>query len=896
MHQWHANYSKCTQELERVKEYAYKSIKWIGKIRDQHLDLRVQETRRKQVAERTRHLCEDISKRFPSICRGFRELGLVMPACDTQSVTTRPVTTQRSAEASIPCETETEASAAAIEQRATCMRLKRELKAAVQPFHHQALESAQRKFCSKVTFAMEGVVQIRSFERLNNFGPAYCVLTAIKNCPLGVAGGDLLIYSNVKDCKAKQRPNAKAQVEAVRDWDGKGSFQTYKNGVVIEYASGEKMQMLVPSFEAKKKWLAVNEHLAVARVAMKKLRNKVITWQECTQLLEADFMATWPREEVTILDECLQQTDRREMSDEGKELFSDAIMIGTIPTTEPTKAHTTSDGGPSGVPWIRLQGDWELEAPNSAAKRSGSYSFDRGSNRLTVTQTRAGSNSSRTTKSTVVMAEARVTATDFDKHFTKARYPSLPALGIGVHNSDIQTDMQGKGTDSRKHVYVLPSQLNAAEYMSPASEDIVSEVEQYLKDDTGGPRGQLGGDPGVAQFIIDNAANQKRPGGIDNTRLMEKMPGILLTNGYLDLSESPKSAEAFGQQLQNMTVLGVQDVAVVGLEKHHRSFASNCGTVDLVYASAAPLSEKYGNPHAGPYMTMIANMTLYAQYVAAMRLAIKRGGCDLHLMPLGGGVFENDMEHIKQAIAAAFVTVKDELQESDVRVYVLAYAGSHTGEHGILVAPIQVGSNASAGGTATSEGGARTRARELAREAQQEEASVYLDQIGRRGASRPNTNNIRHAVREAGLAAAANKSRNCTPSFEDARTAETAAVWGYLLKKTSRKHACNTWQVRWFVVAGNYLMQFKDKDAAERGARPSKRFELRNLREVSCSKGIDGVSSIQIVWVQDLVTELRIVDSPDSAKAAAWLKAFSSCGRRPSHRTKFALTDSPLPR
>jgi hypothetical protein len=153
---------------------------------------------------------------------------------------------------------------------------------------------------SQLGVAMEGVVQIRSFERLNNFGPAYCVLTAIEICPLGVAGGDLLIYSNVKDCKAKQRPNAKAQVEAVRDWDGKGSFRTYKHGVIIEYASGKKMQMLAPSFEAKKKWLAVNEHLVVARVAMKKLRNKVITLQECAQLIEADFMAAWPtREEHT---------------------------------------------------------------------------------------------------------------------------------------------------------------------------------------------------------------------------------------------------------------------------------------------------------------------------------------------------------------------------------------------------------------------------------------------------------------------------------------------------------------------------------------------------------------------------------------------------------------------
>jgi hypothetical protein len=374
-------------------------MKLIGKIRDQHLDLRVQERRRKEVEKRTRHLCEDISKDFPSICRGFRELGLVMPAY-AQPITTQPVATTRSAEASIPCKTETDAGAAEIEQTPTCMRLKGELKAAVDPFHHPALESALRKFC-----------------------------------------------------------------------------------------------------------------------------RKVISLDECQQI-------------------------------------------------------------------IRLQ----------------------------LSATRAAAN-----------------------------------FLAGNH------DHEDDGTNS-------PSLITLA---------------QLLR--------------------------------------------LLQPNGQREMSD--EGTELFSD---------------------------------------------------------------------------------------------------------AFVT------------------------------------------------------------------SVHSDQIGRRAVSQPQLN-IRRAVREAratqrkaGLAAAASRSRDDTPSFDDARTG-AAVIRGYLQKRTSRKYACDAWQIRWFVVAGSYLMQFDDKDAAERGGRPSKRFELRNLRRVSSSNGRDGAPSIQIVWAQDLTTELRIVGGPNSAKAAAWLRAFRSCGRRPSRREKFVLTDSPLP-
>ena len=70
-------------------------------------------------------------------------------------------------------------------------------------------------------------------------------------------------------------------------------------------------------------------------------------------------------------------------------------------------------------------------------------------------------------------------------------------------SSSINEEMDTKRP--RRQIFLLPSQLNAAEYQS--QDEIVERIQEYINDKTGGPRGQLAGDPAVAQFIIDNAAN-----------------------------------------------------------------------------------------------------------------------------------------------------------------------------------------------------------------------------------------------------------------------------------------------------------------------------------------------------------------------------------------------------
>merc|ERR1712086_399844 len=105
---------------------------------------------------------------------------------------------------------------------------------------------------------------------------------------------------------------------------------------------------------------------------------------------------------------------------------------------------------------------------------------------------------------------------------------------IGVCNSEIMAEIQKPESDGA--YFVLPSQLNGAEYPSP--DMIVDQIEEYLYDNTGGPRGQLAVHPAAGQFIIDNAARDGNKGGINSIDLILKCCEeagcpFELVNGYL---------------------------------------------------------------------------------------------------------------------------------------------------------------------------------------------------------------------------------------------------------------------------------------------------------------------------------------------------------------------------
>jgi hypothetical protein len=342
------------------------------------------------------------------------------------------------------------------------------------------------------------------------------------------------------------------------------------------------------------------------------------------------------------------------------------------------------------INWISLNREWELSEPSGKkVKKNGQYIFN--PDTLEITTDVFG----RDPKISTVMIRKCNASKQIIKEFLQfVKKPShtIPPQ-IKIVLSNIQDVIQDQDT-SRHKMFVLPSQLNGAEYLSEIADNVVIKLQEYIKDYTGGPRGQLAADPGVAQFIIDNAFNEKlfsREDGINNVKQMGikgyirgdrrddiEKDGIYLLNGYLRV-KSTVDVNKFIDKLSEMTIMGVKDVPVRGLDKTYTFIKDKdkVDTVDLVYASAVPISD-YGNGNSTNLIT-IANLTLFSQYVGAMRLSILRQNCDLYLMPLGGNAFHNDFEHIKAAIIMAYTYMRKELEDNNVNVKVLVWEGDDSG-------------------------------------------------------------------------------------------------------------------------------------------------------------------------------------------------------------------------
>jgi hypothetical protein len=368
-----------------------------------------------------------------------------------------------------------------------------------------------------------------------------------------------------------------------------------------------------------------------------------------TQKDEADANLAHEREWSSMPQTRLKDKDDEARDDEGSPPHTED-SVGTVDVAR------INQMGPV-VPWISTKGTWKFQGG------AGKYHYDPKTMKLT---TNYGT-------STVAVTYSDVNGNGFKQYSS-----DLEILGIKMHVGSIMRDIQAEVT--RHRVFVLPSQLNAAEYYAnnlSESKLRAYGLNEYLEDGTGGPRGQLACDLGVAQFIIDNASNELRPDrGIDNVRGMGSIPGVRLNNGYLKVA-SNADVQAFSDALPRMTVLGVRDVAVRGLKAFgdpngpHTFVKRENHSVDLIYASACPVGA-YGNDESAA-VKEISKMVLYGQYAAALRQAITRKSCDVFLMPLGGGVFKNDPSNIKSAIASAVQTLSVALADSDVSVHVLAW-------------------------------------------------------------------------------------------------------------------------------------------------------------------------------------------------------------------------------
>ena len=328
------------------------------------------------------------------------------------------------------------------------------------------------------------------------------------------------------------------------------------------------------------------------------------------------------------------------------------------------------------------KGDWSLTS-DKGVKNIGSYNFDPKTMKIT---SRFNGKQDKIASVMITKCMCPVSA------FVNKRVDDFPFSEIKVILGSIQDLIHIKASDNRQKIFVLPSQLNGAEY--PAPNFIVEKLQSYMTDRTGGPAGQLAADPGVAQFIIDNAANNDteifdHDSGINNVRLMGDIPGITLQNGYLQVNDNA-NIEEFENKISQMTVLGVRDVPVRGLMSGgQREFFYADHTVDLIYGSAVPIKSDpdpkslYYDPYAPyygnsdhPTVRRIANVTLFAQYVGSFRLAILRGNCNIYLMLLGGGVFSNRFDDIKDAISSAYNYMKEGLKRADVKVFVVVWEGN----------------------------------------------------------------------------------------------------------------------------------------------------------------------------------------------------------------------------
>merc|ERR1719394_1254852 len=109
----------------------------------------------------------------------------------------------------------------------------------------------------------------------------------------------------------------------------------------------------------------------------------------------------------------------------------------------------------------------------------------------------------------------------------------MPMSCIGITSGEVMQNIQEASAAGA--YFVLPSQLNGAEY--PSEVDIVQQIQDYIYDNTGGPRGQLAVHPAAGQFILANACSDRLPEGITAVdEILEEIgKPMYLKNGYLSL-------------------------------------------------------------------------------------------------------------------------------------------------------------------------------------------------------------------------------------------------------------------------------------------------------------------------------------------------------------------------
>lgn len=323
---------------------------------------------------------------------------------------------------------------------------------------------------------------------------------------------------------------------------------------------------------------------------------------------------------------------------------------------------------------LSKEGEWSLHDD------AGSYVFDDSDGWLMAAD-------SREKLGRLSLAQIQETPLQLDS----ADFSKLTSQNLGIVSSEIMLEIQK--IENEGALFVLPSQLNGAEY--PSDSSIKKKVVDYKYDNTGGPRGQLAVHPAVAQFLLDNAANLDRQGGINAVdEVLSKVSGLELVNGYLKIQDGDEAAnsktlEQLRQSLHHLRPLVMDEVPSCGLAPNKGERSSSSHKVGLVYASAVPV-DAYLNrsANASPeHQRAVAELILVAQYLGALRYAAKTkaataansGRRKVFLMPLGGGVFNNPWDLIAKSMARA-VQMMDLDALASLEILALAWQGNPSEE------------------------------------------------------------------------------------------------------------------------------------------------------------------------------------------------------------------------
>lgn len=252
---------------------------------------------------------------------------------------------------------------------------------------------------------------------------------------------------------------------------------------------------------------------------------------------------------------------------------------------------------------------------------------------------------------------------------------TLESIKSNIKIVDSSIDSEIEDSKNNDAFFVLPSQLNGAEY--PDFNVIVEQISQYKFDRTGGPRGQLAVHPAVGQFILDNAANEHNPWGINAVReLIEKSGSSMrLINGYLMVPKSSNDANKILESLDNLKIIGMKHIPVDGYyyDRNNKNGSNRQDHhVNLIYASAVPCGV-YTNIYNSENLRKIANTIMIGEYYGALHQAYKHfndntGPVKIFLMPLGGGAFNNSFENIVNNIKLAVALLENKYPDVDQKL------------------------------------------------------------------------------------------------------------------------------------------------------------------------------------------------------------------------------------